>query len=166
MLADIGVTIEVTPWDDVQYRLEDGSGGFLDDRIPFRFEVAGRLEDGQIFYGLYGPVISGPDYYLGLICSIVVRIDGSDWRHEQVSNASFRLGRCAASRNHEYDFRHPDGINVEGFPRYGRFGEIEVVDESYPRPSQGKILELHEWPNALVRSRPRADPPLSQTEEQ
>ncbi len=154
MLADIGTTLEVSPSDEVQYRLGDGSSGFLDDRTPFRFEVAGRLEDGQIFYGLFGPVVSGPSRYLGLICNIVIRVDGSDWRQEQLSHAAFRLGPSVARRDHRYDFRHPEGIKVAGFPRFGRFGEVEVVDDSYPRPRKGSILEPHEWPDGLVRDRP------------
>lgn len=165
MLADIGATIEVSPCDDVQYRLDDGSSGFLADRIPFRFEVAGRLEDGQIFYGLFGPVISGPDCYVGLICNIVVRIDGSDWREEQLSQASFRIGPSIAYRDHRFDFRHPEGTKVDGFPRYGRFAEIEVVDDSFPRPRQRYILEPHEWSDSLVRDRPKANTSSPQTEE-
>jgi len=154
MLADIGTTIEVSPSDDVQYRLSDGSTGFMDDRTPFQFKVIGRLEDGQIFYGLFGPVVSGPSHYLGLICNITIRVDGSDWRQEQLSQASFRLGPSVAQRDHRFDFRHPEGIKMEGCPRYGRFGEVEVVDDSYPRPRKRYILELHEWPDGLTRDRP------------
>ena len=79
-LASIGVRIRVTPWDDIYVRTTEEPGNYINDPTPFEFRVEGRLEDGQIFYGLYGPVVSGPERYHNLICSVFVREDGSDWR--------------------------------------------------------------------------------------
>jgi len=54
---------------------------FVDDRTPFRFRVAGELVDDGFFFGLYGPVESGPSRYQNSICNIMLRFDNSDWHH-------------------------------------------------------------------------------------
>lgn len=78
-LATIGVLIEVTPWDDLQYwRDADTAWEFVADSTPFRFRVAGELLDNGFFFGLYGPVESAPDRYQNLICNIMLRYDNSD----------------------------------------------------------------------------------------
>lgn len=131
-LSDVNQIIEVTPWDNVQYYNEEGKVAiFTND--PFRFKVEGRLLDGQLFYGLYGTIIKGHSRYLDLTCNIILRSDGSDWTSSQDCTANFIVGCCKAKRNHAYDFRHPSGVTVDGFPRMSRFGRIEIVDDAYPR---------------------------------
>ena len=125
-LATIGARVRVTPWDEIYVRKEE-TGDYLDDRTPFEFLVEGRLEDGQIFYGLHGPVVAGPDRYLNLICNILVRADGSDWRKSSKCQAQFKVGPSKAVRCHAYDFRHPEGTEVSGYPQISRFGGIEVI---------------------------------------
>ena len=44
--------MRVTPWDEIDVRMTESLGDDLDDPTPFEFVVEGRLEDGQIFYGL------------------------------------------------------------------------------------------------------------------
>ena len=128
VLASIGVRIRVTPWDDISVKMsEQDAGNYINDPTPFEFLVEGWLEDGQIFYGLYGPVVSGPERYHNLICSVFVREDGSDWRISSKSSANFKVGPSKATRCHSYDFRHPEGTEVSGFPYISRFGEICVV---------------------------------------
>ena len=127
-LASIGVRIRVTPWDDIWVKMsEQDAVNYIHDPTPFEFLVEGWLEDGQIFYGLYGPVVSGPERYQGHICNIVVREDGADWRISSESSASFQVGPSKAKRCHQHDFRHPEGTAISGFPQIGRFGEICVV---------------------------------------
>ena len=126
-LASIGVRVRVTPWDDIYVRTTEVPGGFITDPTPFEFVVEGRLEDGQIFYGLYGPVVSGPDRYRNLICNIFVREDASDWRISANGSANFKVGPSKATRCHVHDFRHPEGTAVSGLPLISRFGEIFVV---------------------------------------
>ena len=127
-LASIGVRIRVTPWDDIWVKMsEQDAVNYIHDPTPFEFLVEGWLEDGQIFYGLYGPVVSGPERYQGLICNIVVREDGADWRISSESSASFKVGPSKVTRSHQYDFRHPEGTAMSGLPVIGRFGEICVV---------------------------------------
>ncbi len=127
-LASIGVRVRVIPWDDIWMKMsEHNDSNFINDLTPFEFLVEGWLEDGQIFYGLYGPVVSGPKRYHNLICNIVVREDGADWRISSESSANFKVGPSKARRCHEHDFRHPEGTAISGFPQLARFGEICVV---------------------------------------
>jgi hypothetical protein len=129
-LATVGTLVRVTPWDDLQYwRCAEAVWEFVDDRTPFVFRVQGWLEDGHIAYGLYGPVVNGPERYRDLMCSIIVREDGSDWRVESRSSAGFKVGPGVVVRNHEHDFRHPEGTILEGYPRISRFGEVVVLDQ-------------------------------------
>jgi hypothetical protein len=89
--------------------------------------VEGWLKDGHVAYGLSGPVVDGPLRYRDLICSIIVRVDGSDWRVESRSSAAFKVGPSKVTRRHEYDFRHPEGTILAGYPRIARFGEVEAM---------------------------------------
>jgi hypothetical protein len=134
-LASIGVRIRVTPWDELYVKMAEGTGNYINDPTPFDFLVDGWLEDGQIFYGLYGPVVSGPERYHNLICNVFLREGGSDWRISSISQAAFKVGPSKATRCHAYDFRHPEGTEVSGLPLIGRFGEISVVS------TENKIID-------------------------
>jgi hypothetical protein len=128
-LGTVGILIRVTPWDDLQYwATAESPWVFVADRTPFVFRVEGWLEDGHIRYGLYGPVVAGPERFGGLMCSIIVREDGSDWRVQSRSSAGFRVGPNIVVRNHMHDFRHPEGTILDGYPRMSRFGEVMVVE--------------------------------------
>lgn len=137
-LADIGAIIEVTPWDEIWVKTSEDPCEYVNDARPFRFRVQGRLEDGQIFFGLYGRVIDGPGRYRGLICNVMVRASPTDWRIAESCQANFKVGPSVARWNHDLDFRHPEGTVVEGFPVIGRFGAINLVGT--------KNLEWHESP--------------------
>src|SRR5215208_1404546 len=96
-LGTVGILVRVTPWDDLQHwPSPESEWALVDDRTPFVFRIEGWLEDGHISYGLYGPVVDGPERYRGLICSIIVRVDGSDWRVESRSSAAFKVGRTSS----------------------------------------------------------------------
>lgn len=129
-LADIGCLIEVIPNDIIWIKTSELPAIDVDDLTPFRFRVEGWLEDGQIFYGLWGHIHSGPERYQGLVCNITVRIDACDWRIETASAANFKVGPSPAFRNHEFDFRHPHGIRISGFPVIGRYASVRVVEET------------------------------------
>jgi hypothetical protein len=127
-LASIGVRIRVTPWAEFYVNMtEEDSGSYVDDRTPFEFLVEGWLEDGQIFYGLYGPVVSGPDRYHNFICNIVVRADGADWRINSKCQAYFKVGPSKSIRCHAYDFRAHEGTKLSGWPLISGIGGICVV---------------------------------------
>jgi hypothetical protein len=130
-IADIGTMLRLTPHDDLQIASVEGVWAFCDDPTPFYFRVQGHLYDGQIFYGLFGPVLSGPPRYEGLICNIMVRTDATDWRNETRSQVNFLVGPGVVTRNHREHFGHPDGTRLEGYPRISRFGLVEVVN-AYP----------------------------------
>ncbi|QEL15883.1 hypothetical protein [Limnoglobus roseus] len=128
VLSTFGTLVRVTPWDDLQCQLgPDAAVELVADRTPFVFRVDGWLEDGHIRYGLHGPVVDGPERCRGLVCSILTRADGSDWRVESSSSANFKVGPGAVRRDHRYDFRHPEGTTLSGYPWVSRFGEVEVI---------------------------------------
>jgi hypothetical protein len=132
-LAVAGTLVRVTPWDDLQYRPgPDAVWEFVDDPRPFLFRVEGWLQDGHIRYGLHGPVVDGPERYRSLLCSIITRLDGSDWRVESSSQAGFKVGPSIVARNYQHDFRHPDGTTLKGYPQVSRFGLVEVVTGQAP----------------------------------
>ena len=138
-LATIGTLIEVTPWDELQHWPDANTvWEFVDDRTPFRFRVAGKLIDNGFFFGLYGPVESGPERYEDLICNIILRHDDSDWQNTSECGASFVVAPAIAKRVSDYDpaehdgipfYLHPEGTFVDGYPRTSRFGGIRVIDE-------------------------------------
>lgn len=128
-IADVGTVLRLTPDDDLQIASAEGVWCCCDDLSPFEFRVQGHLFDGQLFYGLFGPVLGGPARYEGLICNIFVRTDATDWRIETRNQVNFKVGPGVATRNHYEHFTHPEGTRVEGFPRISRFGVVEVVEE-------------------------------------
>ena len=128
VIADIGAVLRLTPQDDLQLASGDGVYDVCKDETPFYFQVEGHLFDGQLFYGLFGPVLSGPSRYQGLICNILVRTDATDWRNEARSQVNFKVGPGVVTRNHREQLGHPDGTCLEGFPRISRFGMVEVVE--------------------------------------
>ena len=127
-LAIVRTLVRVTPWDDLQYwPRPDSKWEYVDNRRLFVFRVEGWLEDGHVRYGLHGPVVDGPERYRDLLCSIITRVDGSDWRVESSSSAAFKVGPNIVVREHRHDFRHPEGTTLDGYPRMSRFGKFEVV---------------------------------------
>jgi hypothetical protein len=130
-LATPGALVRVTPLDDLQYwPRPESDWELIEDRTPFVFRVEGWLEDGHIRYGLHGPVVDGPERYRAMLCSIITRMDGSDWRVEASSiQAGFKVGPSIVVRDHRHDFRHPEGTTMEGYPQLSRFGAVEVVSK-------------------------------------
>ena len=126
-IADIGAVLRLTPDDDLQIALAEDVHLDSDDRTPFEFRVQGHLHDGQLFYGLFGPVLGGPSRYAGLVCNILVRTDATDWRVETVSQVNFKVGPGVVTRDHAEHFTHPDGTRLEDYPQIARFGTVEVV---------------------------------------
>jgi [ribosomal protein S5]-alanine N-acetyltransferase len=139
-IADIGTVLRLTPHDDLQIASGEGVYRDSDDRTPFHFRVQGHLYDGQLFYGLFGPVLSGPSRYEGLTCNIFVRTDATDWRKETRSQVNFKVGPGVVTRNHREHVGHPDGTCLEGFPRISRFGLVEVVNA--PPSTNPPTIEL------------------------
>lgn len=127
-LADIGARVRVTPGDEIWIKDESGTR-YVDDRTPFLVQLAGRLDDEHVFYGMHGRVVDGPERYRGLVCSLITRIDGDDWRAQRASGANFKVGPVPVFRDHAYDFRHPQGTVIAGLPVIGRYGRVEVIDQ-------------------------------------
>jgi hypothetical protein len=133
-IATINHLIEVTPSDELQY-WEDANTDwyFIDDPTPFTFRVEGELRDNNIFYGLFGPVVTGPSRYNDLTVSITLRYDQSDWFTSSSCGAGFSVAPTILRKALDYlpednsnipFYLHPEGTIIEGFPRMSRFAEI------------------------------------------
>jgi len=128
-IAELGTIVQVSPCDDINVYLGSSSKSIV-DRRPFCFKVEERLEDGQVFYGLWGVVVSGHERFQNLICSIIIRMDGADWRKVSKCSARFKVGKTKVIRDHRFDFRHPDGTRILDFPYMSSIGEVQVLEKS------------------------------------
>jgi hypothetical protein len=135
-IADIGALLEVTPQDELWVKLGVEACEHIRDFSPFQMRVAGRIEDDGSLIGVFGPVIGGAPRYQGLVASVLVRLDGSDW--DRSTQANFKVGPRRAERVPRYDFRDPRGTEIRGLPVIGRFGRIEVLNGE---PSAGGNAE-------------------------
>jgi len=125
-IGELGSVVKVSPMGDIQVIDSPENTFIVKDRTPFFFKVAGDLKDGQILYGVYGPIIDSPEMYVGYTCNITLRTDGSDWMKEEVSQANFIVGPSIVTRNHVYDFRNPEGLSMKGYPKMLRFAEVSA----------------------------------------
>jgi hypothetical protein len=148
-IAAIGTEVRVTPEDDVQIVYAPGNHEFIDDRSPFSFRVAGVMEE-------VGDVTSGHQRYRGLIATLLVRLDHSDWRRDNRSGANFKVGRSVARPNGKHPLYHPDGTYIEGFPRIVRFGSVDsrMGDE----PTVNSALETFQKKGAEPGASPNGGP--------
>ena len=124
-IAQIGTKVTVTPAEEVQIIYSPGNHEFVDDRSPFAMMVEGVLkQEGQVV-GVYGSVVSGHERYCNQIATLLVRLEGSDWRRDNRSAAGFWVGKSIAHPNGKYPVYHPEGGDIEGFPYIIRFGSID-----------------------------------------
>src|SRR5688572_10630170 len=127
-IADIGAILEVTPQDEIWIKTSPEPCEYARDFSPFRIRVDGLLKDHETLFGVFGPVVGGSPRYAGLVASVLVRLDGSEWSRDCSTQANFKVGPTKVHRVANYDFRDPRGTEIEGFPVIGRFGHVEVVN--------------------------------------
>ncbi len=128
-IAVIGALLEVTPQDEIWINTGAQACERVRDFSPFQMRVAGLIEDHGGLIGVFGPVVSGALRYQGLVASLLVRLDGSDWTRDCATQANFKVGPSRAERISGYDFRDPRGTEICGFPVIGRFGRVEVLSD-------------------------------------
>ena len=116
----------MTPLDDIQVIHGPGNYEVINDRSPFRMMVLGLLEDHREIVGVHGNVISGHARYSGLVASLFIRLDNSDWKRDNTSHAQFKVGPTPARLNGKYPFFNPDGSDVDGYPVIVRFASIDA----------------------------------------
>lgn len=124
-IADIDSVVTVIPSDEIQIIFGPGKHEFIDDRSPFSLKVSGVIKEKDKIIGVYGSVISGHERYEGLIATLLARLDHSEWSRDNHSAAQFKVGRSAARLNGTHPFYHPDGTDIDGFPRMVRYGSID-----------------------------------------
>ncbi len=123
MLAEIGTIVEIEPWDDLYVLRDEDTAYSVVDRITFRFKVVDCLKENSQLIGLSGPVLATEGNFAGLVCSIIVRATVEDWGRLSRCPVRYKIGPGKVSRNFNFDFRHPDGTCVDGFPVYCCIGE-------------------------------------------
>ncbi len=131
-IAQIEAEVIVTPGDDVQIVHAPGEHEIAHDRSPFSVRVAGVLEERRMIIGVFGEVVSGHDRYRGQTVTLLVRLVGSDWRRDNRSAASFKVGQSVARPNGKHPFYHPEGTDIEGFPFIVRYGSLNSQCEGEP----------------------------------
>lgn len=129
-IAAIGARIKVSPWDDVSYSKSADSFGTFNDRSEFEFLVEGWLKEGESLFGLYGPVLSGPERYRDLTCTIITRADDSNWQKTEECQARFYVGPSIGIRDHNFRFENPNALKIVGFPNFASLGAISVVKQT------------------------------------
>jgi hypothetical protein len=132
-IATVGAEVTVTPDDEVQIVRGPGNHEFIDDRSPFTVRVTGIMEDLGVVIGVYGDVTAGHQRYLGQIATLFIRLDFSDWRRDNSSQANFKVGRSVARPNGKHPFAHPEGSDIEGFPFAILFGSLDSRQSGEPR---------------------------------
>ena len=127
-IADIGAVLEVTPQDEIWVKTDAEACECIRDFSPFQMQVAGWFEEHGSLIGVFGPVVGSAPRYQRLIASIFVRLDGSDWTRDRLTQADFKVGPRRAERVYGYDFRDPPGMEICGSPVIGRFERVEVLN--------------------------------------
>jgi hypothetical protein len=125
-IAQIGSVVTVTPSEDVQAIYGPGKDECLQDRSAFAVKVSSLIEENGEIIGVSGPVISGHERYGGLLATLFVRLDNSDWRRDNHSDAQFKVGRGPAKLNGKHPFYSPMGTDIDGFPVFMRFGSVDA----------------------------------------
>jgi hypothetical protein len=134
-IAQIGSILEVTPQDEIWIKTSAEPCEYVRDFCAFRLRVEGLLEERGAVFGVFGPVVGGAPRYQGLIASVLVRLDDSDWTRDRSTQANFKVGPTSVRRVVAYDFRDPRGTEIDGFPEIGRFGHVEVVGAEQGAPA-------------------------------
>jgi hypothetical protein len=147
-LARTGAVICVKPGGDVCYDLNERESGYLDSHCAFEMLVSGVLAKNGHIYGVYGPVISGPNQYTELICSLLMRaFPPKDWNCVSEDHVNFKIGPSVAEENQSFCeaelgglsfYCHPDGTIVKGYPRFCRFGYATVVQNQH-NPTESTV---------------------------
>lgn len=135
-LADIGSVVRVTPQDEIWIVTGPGRSEYVHDFSPFYMCVDGLLSEHGVLFGVYGRVVGGSPRYEGLVASLLVRLDGSDWKHQNSTQANFKVGPGRVERVFEYELWHPEDTRIEGFPVIGRFGRAEVTSAEPVAPHE------------------------------
>ena len=138
-IAQLGSIITVTPGDEIQICYAPGHHEFIDDRTPFTIKVSGTYEENGSIIGVHGNVISGPDRYRDRIATLFIRTDNSDWRRDNISGVSFKVGASPARRNQTHSYFHPEGSDLD-YPFIIRHGSADSRAQGEPRVNTGKEI--------------------------
>jgi len=136
-IAHVGTVVVVTPGDDIQIVSGPKDSVFVSDPTPFSLRVEEVIRENDRIIGVSGGVVSGPERYQGLIVTLFVRLDDSDWTRDNHSTAQFKVARTAATLNGDQPFYHPDGSDVP-YPYIIRYGRLDSRDDGEPEINTAK----------------------------
>jgi hypothetical protein len=138
-ISNLGTIVTVTPAEELQIAIGPSHSEFVNDLAPFSMCVAGTIRDDSGIVGVYGPVTGGAERYQGLVATLFVRCDNSDWTRDNRSGANFKVGRTAATLNGKHPFYHPDGSDVP-YPFIIRFGSLDSRVDGEPEINTAKEM--------------------------
>ena len=127
-ISQLGAILTITPSDEIQVVTGPGDSEFIDDPTPFSIRVTGAIREDTKIIGVFGPITAGAERYRGLVATLFVRLDNSDWTRDNRSAAQFKVARTAATLNGEHPFYHPKGTDVP-FPFVSRYGSVDSREE-------------------------------------
>ncbi len=136
-ISHLGAIVTVTPSDEIQVVTGPGESEYFNDLTPFSVRVAGAIREDTRIIGVFGPVIGGGARYRGLVATLLVRLDNSDWTLDNRSAAQFKVARTAATLNGEHPFNHPEGTDVP-FPFISRYGSLDSREDGEPEINTAK----------------------------
>src|SRR6266446_6544325 len=119
-ISQLGAMLTVTPSDEIQVVIGPGNSQFIDDPTPFSVRVTGAIREDTKIIGVFGPITGGAERYRGLVATLFVRLDNSDWTRDNRSAAQFKVARTAATLNGKHPFYHLEGSDVP-FPFMSRY---------------------------------------------
>ena len=140
-IAQIGTLVTVTPSDDIQIVYGTGQSDIVDDRRPFSMRVAGVIRQDDRIIGVFGPTTAGSERYLGLVATLLMRLDDSDWTRDNSSAAQFKVAQTAATLNGRHPFYHPEGTDVP-FPFIIRYGSLDSRNADEPEINTANELTI------------------------
>ncbi len=127
-ISHLGAIITVTPSDEIQVVTGPGDFKFINDLTPFLVRVTGAIREDTRIVGVFGPVTGGAERYQGLVATLLLRLDNSDWTRDNRSAAQFKVARTPAALNGRHPFYHPEGTDVP-FPFIARYGSLDSREE-------------------------------------
>lgn len=126
-IATIGALLVLRPQDSVNVSYAPKRYDSLEDRGGMLVKVDSLIRSDGTIVGVSGPVIKGHERYLGLIATLFVRLDDSDWTRDQRTQANFKIGPSQAVLNGRQPYYHPEGSEIVGYPQFSRFGSLEIL---------------------------------------
>jgi hypothetical protein len=138
-ISQLGAIVSVTPSDEIQVVIDPGDSKLVNDSTPFFVRVTGVIREDTKVIGIFGPISSGAERCRGLVATLYVRLDNSDWTRDNRSATQFKVARSPATLNGRHPFYHPEGSDVP-FPFLAGYGSLDSRAEGEPEINTAKDI--------------------------